>query len=175
VESYRSWSCWVERSTDNGLTWTRHGPITYPGIEYGIIQPTIVPISNHRLRMFVRASELIGRICYADSTDEGLTWTPAQPTSLPNPNSGIDAIKLKDDRLLLVYNHAQSGRTPLNVALSADDGISWENFLTLENSQGEYSYPAVIQTSDEKIHITYTYRRKKIKHVVFGSVDLARR
>jgi predicted neuraminidase len=175
VETYRSWSCWVERSTDNGQTWTRHGPITFPSIEYGIIQPTIVPISGHRLRMFVRATELIGRICYSDSSDEGQTWTPAQPTSLPNPNSGIDAVKLKDGRLLLVYNHARSGRTPLNVALSENDGISWQNLLTLENGQGEYSYPAVIQTSDEKIHITYTYLRKKIKHVAFRPADVTGR
>jgi predicted neuraminidase len=113
VESYHSWSCWVERSTDNARTWSRHGPIAVPGIEYGIIQPAIVPISGRRLRMFVRATEQIGRICYADSNDDGISWTSAKLTSLPNPNSGIDAVRLKDDRLLLVYNHTKSGRTPL--------------------------------------------------------------
>jgi len=172
VESYRSWSCWVERSIDNAHTWSRHGPIVVPGTEYGIIQPTIVPISGHRLRMFVRATEQIGRICYADSSDDGLSWTFAKPTSLPNPNSGIDAIKLRDDRLLLVYNHTQSGRTPLNVAVSEDDGDTWKDFLTLENGPGEYSYPAIIQASDGKIHVTYTYLRRKIKHVVFSTSDV---
>jgi predicted neuraminidase len=172
VESYRSWSCWVERSTDNARTWSRHGPITVPGVEYGIIQPTIVPISGHRLRMFVRATEQIGRICYADSSDDGLSWTSAKVTSLPNPNSGIDAVKLRNGRLLLVYNHGQSERTPLNVAVSEDDGNIWKKLLTLESGPGEYSYPAVIQTSDGKIHITYTYLRKKIKHVVFPTSDV---
>ena len=172
VESYHSWSCWVERSTDNGRTWSRHGPITVPGIEYGIIQPALVPISDHRLRMFVRATEQIGRICYADSNDDGLTWTPAKLTSLPNPNSGIDAVKLKDDRLLLVFNHSRKGRTPLNVAVSEDDGNTWRDFLTLESGLGEYSYPAIIQSSDGKVHVTYTYLRKKIKHVVFLTSDL---
>src|SRR5262249_30366113 len=98
VESYHSWSCWVERSIDNGHTWSRHGPIILPGFEYGIIQPTIVPISGHRLRMFVRATEQIGRVCYADSSDDGISWTSAQLTYLPNPNSGIDAVKLSDGR-----------------------------------------------------------------------------
>lgn len=172
VESYHSWSCWVERSTDHARTWSRHGPITVPGIEYGIIQPAIVPISSHRLRMFVRATEQIGRICYADSNDDGISWTSAKLTSLPNPNSGIDAVRLKDDRLLLVYNHTQSGRTPLNVAVSEDDGNNWKDFLTLESRPGEYSYPAIIQASDGKIHVTYTYLRKKIKHVVFLTSDV---
>ena len=172
VESYHSWSCWVERSTDNGHTWSRHGPIIVPGFEYGIIQPTIVPISGHRLRMFVRATEQIGRICYADSNDDGISWTSAQLTSLPNPNSGIDAVRLSDGRLLLVYNHAQSGRTPLNVAVSQDDGDTWKQFLTLESGPGEYSYPSVIQTSDGKIHVAYTYLRQRIKHVMFLANDV---
>jgi predicted neuraminidase len=172
VESYHSWSCWVERSTDNGRTWTRHGPIVVPGVERGIIQPTIVPLSSHRLRMFVRATEQIGQICYSDSPDGGLSWTAAKLTSLPNPNSGIDAIKLKDNRLLLVYNRSRTERTPLNVALSEDDGLTWKDFLTLESGPGEYSYPAVIQTSDERVHITYTYLRKQIKHVTFWTSEV---
>ena len=172
VESYHSWACWVERSTDNARTWTRRGPITVPGIQYGIIQPTIVPISGHRLRMFVRATEQIGRVCYADSSDEGLSWTFARPTSLPNPNSGIDAVKLQDGRLLLVYNHSESSRSPLNVAVSEDDGNRWRKSIILENGPGEYSYPAVIQGSDGTIHITYTYRRKRIKHVAFPPSDV---
>jgi len=172
VESHHSWSCWVERSTDNARTWSRHGPIAVPGIEYGIIQPAIVPISGRRLRMFVRATQQIGRVCYADSTDDGISWTSAKLTSLPNPNSGIDAVRLKDGRLLLVYNHTQRGRTPLNVAISEDDGNNWKAFLTLESGPGEYSYPAIIQTFDGKIHVTYTYLRKKIKHAVFLTSDV---
>jgi predicted neuraminidase len=172
VESYRSWSCWVERSTDNGHTWSRQGPIIYPGVEYGIIQPTLVPISGPRLRMFVRSTERIGRICYADSDDDGVTWTIAKPTTLPNPNSGIDALRLKDGRLLLVYNHARTGRSPLNVGVSEDDGVTWTNFLALESGPGEFSYPAIIQCLDGKIHITYTYLRQRIKHVVFSPREI---
>jgi len=122
--------------------------------------------------MFVRATEQIGQICYSDSPDGGLSWTAAKLTSLPNPNSGIDAIKLKDNRLLLVYNRSRTERTPLNVALSEDDGLTWKDFLTLESGPGEYSYPAVIQTSDERVHITYTYLRKQIKHVTFWTSEV---
>lgn len=165
VESYQAWSCWVERSTDNGVSWTRHGPIVVPGEPYGIIQPTIVPLPGGKLRMFVRATQRIGRICYADSTDGGLTWSPARPTSIPNPNSGIDATQLADGRIVLIYNHTVKGRTPLNAAVSRD-GETWNAFLALETEPGEYSYPAVIQAADRTVHVTYTWNRKKIKHAV---------
>jgi predicted neuraminidase len=91
-------------------------------------------------------------------------------TSLPNPSAGIDAVTLQDGRQLLVYNHSRSGRRfpgreILNVAVTRD-GIHWNPVLTLENQKGEYSYPAVIQSADGLVHITYTYDRKSIKHVV---------
>jgi predicted neuraminidase len=164
VESYRSWSCWVERSTNGGRTWTRHGPIVVPGEPHGIIQPAIVPLRKGRLRMFVRATERIGKICYADSSDGGRTWTAARPTTLPNPNSGLDAVALRDGRILLVYNHTEKGRSPLNVAVSKD-GETWNMFLTLESQPGEFSYPAIIQASGGNAHVTYTWQRRRIKHV----------
>lgn len=39
VESDFAWTAWVERSTDNGQTWTKHGPIVFPDEPKGIIQP----------------------------------------------------------------------------------------------------------------------------------------
>ena len=108
------------------------------------------------------------------SYDSGKTWRDLTPASLPNPNSGIDAVTLRDGRFLLVYNHTEiekgkwgGPRTPLNVAIS-NDGLSWKQVLTLENKPGEYSYPAVIQSPDDFVHITYTYKRESIKHVVIN-------
>ena len=54
----------------------------------------------------------------------------------------------------------------LNLAIS-DDGISWRKIATLEQeANAEFSYPAMIQTNDGKIHISYTWKRQRIKHVV---------
>jgi predicted neuraminidase len=86
-------------------------------------------------------------------------------TDLPNPDAGIDAVTLKNGWQLLVYNHTTNSRSPLNVAISKD-GKAWKPVFVLEDQPGEYSYPAVIQTSDGMVHITYTWKREKIKHVV---------
>ena len=112
-----------------------------------------------------------GVISQSWSNDNGNTWDEMTATWLPNPNSGTDAVTLKDGRQLLVYNHTlRSGDFPavrnmLNVAVSYD-GIDWIVVMTLERKKEEFSYPAVIQASDGMVHITYTFMRKTIKHVV---------
>jgi predicted neuraminidase len=90
---------------------------------------------------------------------------------LPNPNSGIDAVTLADGRHLLVYNHTARGRSPLNVAMSADGNV-WKAACVLESEPGEYSYPAVIQTADGLVHVTYTWKRQRIRHVVLDAKKL---
>jgi predicted neuraminidase len=176
VESYRSWASWVERSTDNARTWTRHGPIQVQldpekqrqveasGQTHGIIQPVVVPMGGKRLRLYARSRPTIGRICVSDSYDNGITWTPARPTDLPNPNSGIDVLRLQDGRFVLIYNHSTTGRTPLNLAVSPD-GDRWSMFQVLESEPGEYSYPALIQGRDGNLDITYTWNRTRIRYV----------
>jgi len=174
VESYGSWAVWIERSTDNGKTWTRHGPVTVkdapapatarPGQAHGIIQPSVVQLEGGRLRLFARSTTTIGRVCAADSRDGGVTWTEARPLDVPNPNSGIDVARLTDGRLVMVYNNTTRGRTPLNLAVSGD-GEKWTKFADLETEPGEYSYPAMVEGSDGSLHITYTWRRQKIRYV----------
>ena len=171
-EPYWSWASWVERSEDGGKSWTIHGPIVYPGEPYGVIQPTLWVAASGEIRMLLRATRKIGFICESTSSDGGKTWTPARATPLPNPDSGIDAVKMRDGRVALVYNHSQTARSPLNLALSSDDGQTWGAPLVLEDGPGEFSYPAIIQSADGKLHITYTWKRKRIKHVVLKTSDL---
>ena len=162
------WQVQMERTADSGKTWTK--TILDAGERnFNAIQPTILTQPDGRLRILCRTKE--GCIAESWTKDEGITWSPLQQTALPNPNSGIDAVTLQNGNQLLVYNptstssDGKSGpRTPLSAAIMKD-GKNWKDLITLENEPGEYSYPAVIQTSDGLIHITFTWKRKLIKHV----------
>lgn len=157
------WRVHMEFTSDLGLTWERIPAINERTT--GAIQPSILIHPTGKLQLVCRSTT--GMILTGWSEDSGRTWSPLSPTTIPNPNSGIDAVTLKDGRHLMVYNHLRSGRNILNVAIS-EDGINWKAALLLENDVkgSEFSYPAVIQASDGNIHVTYTWNRKQIKHVV---------
>jgi predicted neuraminidase len=163
------WQVHFERSTDNGKTWTATPPIN-DGRTIRAIQPSILFHRDGRLQAVGRTGS--GKIFETWSRDQGRTWSDLALTSLPNPNSGLDAVTLRDGRFVLVYNHTANGRSPLNVAISSD-GETWQAAAVLENEPGaEFSYPAVIQTSDGLIHVTYTWKRQRIKHAVLDPAHL---
>jgi predicted neuraminidase len=166
-DAANEWRIHFERSTDNGATWSivRPAPAT-AGEEIDAIQPSILVHRDGRLQAVGRSRSQ--RVFETWSTDKGRTWSPVTLTSLPNPSAGTDAITLRDGRHLIVYNHTPKGRTPLNVALSRD-GKTWALAVVLEDQPGEYSYPAVIQAPDGLVHITYTWKRQRIKHVVIDA------
>lgn len=166
---YDGWTVHFEITPDAGRSWQRIGPI-HSKDEFNAIQPTILTHPDGALQVLCRTKEM--KITTSRSTDNGRTWSRMTATELPNPNSGIDAVTLADGRHLLVYNHtvrnsgSPRGRELLNVALS-DDGEDWQAALILENEPGaEFSYPAVIQAGDGLVHITYTWKRQRIRHVV---------
>jgi len=183
---YDGWRVHMEWSPDFGKTWHRTEALNN-GNSLSAIQPAILEHPNGKLQILCRTKN--EKVYSAWSTDYGQTWTKFEPTDLPNNNSGIDAITLADGRHLMVYNHigytaGKSERNILNVSISKD-GSHWEAALILENdrkenedktlkldavgvihTEREYSYPAVIQSEDGLVHISYTWRRTLIKHVV---------
>jgi predicted neuraminidase len=164
---HNGWQLQMEWTPDLGNTWHRTGPLN-DGKIIGAIQPSVLRYGD-RLQILCRSKG--GKIVEAWSDDEGRSWSKVTETTLPNPNSGTDAVTLKDGRALLVYNPTTRGRSPLHVAVSSD-GKHWKTALVLENQKGEYSYPAVIQTDDGKVHITYTWKRELVKHVVLDPAKL---
>lgn len=163
------WRVHMEMTTDNGITWEKTEAINDKSLD--AIQPSILVHPAGKLQILCRSKQ--SQILTSWSEDNGIHWTNFAPTGLPNPNSGIDAVTLKDGRHFLVYNHLTSGRNMLNAAIS-EDGIIWKATVLLENdiSEKEYSYPAVIQSNDNMIHVTYTWNRRLIKHVVIDPLLL---
>ncbi|HET7219980.1 MAG TPA: sialidase family protein [Vicinamibacterales bacterium] len=165
------WRIHFERSTDGGKTWTVVAPAAdASSAAQNAIQPSILVHRDGRLQAIGRTR--VQRLYETWSTDGGRSWSPVALTALPNPSAGTDAVTLKDGRHLLVYNHTAKGRTPLNVAVSRD-GVAWEGALVLEQEPGEYSYPAVIQAADGIVHVTYTWKRERIRHVAIDPARLA--
>lgn len=180
-----TWQAFVDISYDNGFTWTKSNNIFIENNKYiagertvnktnipvseqsfygrGVIQPTLWSGDSKNIHMFLRSSE--GAIYRSDSKDLGVTWCNAYPTSLPNNNSGIDIVKMYNGNLVLAYNPISENwgkRTPMTLAISKDNGITWDKLLDLDTGDGEFSYPAIISDKNE-IMVSYTYKREFIK------------
>ncbi len=161
-----AWRVHFETTSDLGATWQRTPDIK---ATFGAIQPSVLFIGTNQLAAVGRTKA--GKVFETRSGDGGQTWSDLKLTALPNPSAGTDAVTLRDGRHLIVYNHTPNKRTPLNVAVSKD-GSDWQPALALETAPGEYSYPAVIQTRDGLVHVTYTWQRKKVRHVVLDPAKL---
>ncbi|MES2696070.1 MAG: sialidase family protein [Verrucomicrobiota bacterium] len=182
-EKTSKWRVYFERSNDGGKTWSRTDFLN-DGIKVGAIQPSILfhdKIGGSKLQALGRTRQ--DKVFTITSNDSGKTWGPMTLIDdLANPNSGTDAVTLNDGRHLLIYNPTpklpkdpvtkkSTDRTPLVVAVSRD-GLAWKPFVTLESEPGEYSYPAIIQASDGRVHAVYTWKRERIKHVIIDPAKI---
>jgi predicted neuraminidase len=163
---HTGWLVQVERTKNVLREWQKTRYLN-SSMEWAAIQPTLLPWEDGTIQMLCRTKN--GKIVQGFSYDKGMTWSRLKATELPNPNSAIDSVMTRDGVAVLVYNHSRdpdTGRSTLNVATSKD-GKKWDAALVLENEKNaEFSYPAVIETSDKKLHVTYTWKRQGIKHVV---------
>ena len=163
------WKLYFELSDDMGKTWRRTALVE---ADKGVkaIQPSIIRLADGRLQAVCRTRSRHVGITY--SSDNGETWSKLQFIDTPNNNSGLDAVTLHDGTFAMICNDwpiepdkEKGVRTPLSV-LRSTDGIHWSHWITLEDSPiMQYSYPSIIQSRDGHIHVIYTWRRQRIKHV----------
>ena len=133
------------------------------------IQPSIVPIDPCRAVALFRSCSHERAVGMATTTDAGTTWSKPQHLELPNPDAAISALPLSGGRILLAFNDSPRGRENLQFALSSDGGDTWQGIARIEEGKGaEFSYPYMIRDNHRRIHLVYTWMRKRIKHVVFN-------
>jgi predicted neuraminidase len=90
-------------STDQGLSWTEHA---VPG-STGYVHMSIVDLRNGHLVAFFR-SRWADWIYASRSADGGHTWTEPASTELPNNNSSIQAARLANGHIALVFNDSSA-------------------------------------------------------------------
>ena len=165
------WRVHFERSTDGGQILDGRATRSRAGRARAARDPAEHPDSRREPRCRRSAARARSGCSRRGRRTAARRGAPLTLTSLPNSSTGTDAVTLRDGRHLLVYNHTAKGRTPLNVALSRD-GKAWSAALVLEHEPGEYSYPAVMQAADGLVHITYTWKRERVRHVVVDPKQL---
>jgi 3-deoxy-D-manno-octulosonic acid-hydrolase len=138
------------------------------------IQPALVPQSEESLSAFFRnaASGEKRHILRAESRDVGQDWSGLTATSPPNPDAGFDMIRLADGAILGAINDSFHDRSNLTLVISRDEGKTWKNLRVLENTPGQsFAYPSLLQNR-QYYHLTYSYEKNRIKHVMFNEAWL---
>lgn len=163
VYDEKAWQSRMLISDNGGQTWHLTAPLSTPD---GNIHPCVVRLSDDRLLAYLRTGGTGGVIWRSESTDAGETWSRPTPTQIPNPNSGIDLLRLQSGALVLAFNDSDRWRTPLCVAL-AEQNENWRWRRTLEDAHAEFSYPSLLQSDDGDVHVVYTYQREHIHYARF--------
>jgi predicted neuraminidase len=163
------WKSFADRSTDKGATWTRSENFVADRESLGgknCIQPTLWESEPGHVHALLRTPHKF--VWKVESKDYGQTWSPIEKTSLPNNNSGIEAVRLPDGRVLLCYNPVGGNwgaRTPLDLAISSDNGKTWATVAHLEDdpdTESEFSYPSM-KLMDGGVVLTYTWQRDRVR------------
>lgn len=108
-------------------------------------EPGVVELKDGAIMMFIRASGGIQQLSY--SKDKGETWSHIKPSEIKSPvaPASITRIPSSGDLLLAWNNNGiDQKRTPLSIAISRDEGITWENIKNIENDpNGSFCYTAI--------------------------------
>ncbi|HEY1010765.1 MAG: sialidase family protein [Daejeonella sp.] len=137
-------------SDDQGLTW-KYGKAVPTPDQIITQEPGLIELKNGIIMMFIRASS--GFQYQSFSSDGGETWSLAGPSKIPSPISpaSIKMIPDSGDLLLVWNNNGANGpgyfkgkRTPLTVAISRDEGKTWEKIKNIEEDpDGTFCYTAI--------------------------------
>jgi len=136
------------------------------------IQPLILPLDSQQAVALMRDTGAApGHVLLSRTADAGQHWSADEKLQLPNPDSAVAGLRRPDGSLLLVFNDTVSGRSSLALAVSRDQGQSWnivQHFERDSEGKGEFSYPYLIRTRNGTMHLLYTWNRKRVRHISFN-------
>lgn len=133
----------------------------------GLLEPRGIELNDGSITLLLRA-ECAGFLWRSDSYDNGMTWTPAYQTSIPNPSALIDVIRLPDGRIALIHNPSGkvgqfSPRTPLSLWISNDEMKTSSFKADFFTSQDQFAYPNAL-IFQNKLVFAFDKNRREVKY-----------
>jgi predicted neuraminidase len=126
----------------------------------------LAQVGDGSVLAFMRTRDAPGRIWQSRSHNGGWDWSPAVQTPFPNCDAATDVVRLPNGHLVLAFNDSGLQRTPLSVALSTDEGVSWCAVAHLETGPEDFDYPSLAVDRAGLVQVTYSYRPGRcMKHV----------
>lgn len=134
----------------------------------GLQEPGVMEMRDGRLWAWARTD--LGAQWEMFSFDGGRRWTPPEPSRFTSPLSPLSVLRLRDGRLLALYNPIPlyngrtpyagetwtGGRTPLSARLSEDDGETWSEPVALETQADHgYCYTALMEEESGSVLLAY--------------------
>ena len=156
----RAWGCICAISDDRGETWRTTGQMG-AGLED---EQSGVELKDGRVWMLFRANH--GHLLEAFSKDGGETWVDIRPSRFVAPASPPALLRLKDGRIIVIWNNSLKpkhvfNRLVLAAAISSDDGKTWRGYREIARTSGVpgpkgwVCYPYITQTKDGTVIVTY--------------------
>lgn len=160
----------IQRSTyyvsEDGEEWTWRSTVSTP-FPFMNLQPSVTTLASGRVLAVMRNSGL-GWLWVTASDDGGQSWAAPQASGFPNPGSPIALARLHSGNLVLVFNDDNMLRSPLSIALSRDEGVTWYPPRVLADGGGDLAYPTVVQSPDGLVQIVYSNARDNIGHITLN-------
>ncbi|WP_244420898.1 MULTISPECIES: exo-alpha-sialidase [unclassified Hyphomicrobium] len=139
-------------------------------------QPMIVATGPSTAIAFVRPlkSRRPREILITRTTDGGQTWTPVEPTNLPNPGGPISAIRYDATHILMAFNDDAKMERNITLALADLDGKTFRRsgvIARMDTDRQDHivAYPFLIQSGPGQFDVMYSRPIKTINHVRVSS------
>jgi len=142
-------------SDDSGLTWHCSEEVPNPS-EVVAQEPGLIELKDGTILMIIRAVGGFQQLSF--SKDKGRTWSPMEASNINSPLSPASIARIPSTGdLLLVWNNNDGSnpqtagkRTPLTVAVSKDEGKSWQHIKDIEaDPDGWFCYISIHFTKKE--------------------------
>ena len=166
-------------SGDGGISWKMSELVAADDGTY-LREPSLVEMPDGSVRMYMRSSlpgaEWSGGspespiyMWEARSDDGGRTWEAAVPTGVVNNESTVDVVRLSSGTMVLAHNDTPYAdwqkRWPLDLAVSEDEGTSWEKTARIDPGPGYVCHPSVDVGADGSVHVVYTCVYRCVRYV----------